>query len=78
VLQVFRDDALRAELAGMGEDRRAIALEVLAVLDPGRSVGEELGKPALALLERPRAASLVELRPCAKRIIWPWFQNDLE
>jgi hypothetical protein len=54
MLAVFRYDALRTELAGMGEDRRAVALQVLAVLDARRSVGEELGQPVLALPEGAR------------------------
>jgi hypothetical protein len=55
---VLRDDAFRPELAGMREDRSAVAFEVLAVLDPGRRLGEQLFEPGLAFLERARAPVL--------------------
>jgi hypothetical protein len=42
MLAVFRHDALAPEIAGMGEDGRAVAIEVLAVLDPGPRPGELL------------------------------------
>jgi len=42
-----------SQLAGVGEDCRAVALKVLAVLDPGQCTCEELFEPCLALLERP-------------------------
>jgi hypothetical protein len=49
-------------LQGMSGDGGAVALYVLAVLDPCRRLGEQLFEPGLALLERPRAAVLaVEL-----------------
>jgi hypothetical protein len=51
-------DTYSAELAGMGEDRRAVALEVLAVLDPRRGAGEDLGEPALASRVRGRQSSV--------------------
>jgi hypothetical protein len=51
MLPVLRHDALRTKAAGVREDGRAVALKVLAVLDPGRSLGEEFGEPALTLLE---------------------------
>src|SRR6202035_549456 len=58
MLAVLRDDALAADLAGMGEDRRAVAFEVFAVLDPRRGLGEEPFEPSLALLERSRSPIL--------------------
>jgi hypothetical protein len=54
MLAVLRHNALCSQPASMGEDRRAVAFEALAVLDPGRGVGEKLGEPVLALLEGPR------------------------
>jgi hypothetical protein len=36
---VLRDDALKAELAGVREDGRAVAVEVPAIVDPGRGLG---------------------------------------
>jgi hypothetical protein len=40
MLAVLRNDALNAELAGMREDGRTVALEMLAVLDTGRGFAE--------------------------------------
>jgi hypothetical protein len=48
---VLRNDVFVAELAGMGEDGRAVALEVLAELDPGRRLGEQPFEPGFAFLE---------------------------
>jgi hypothetical protein len=84
MLPVLRHDALGAELAGMREDGRAVALQVLAILDPGRRLGEELRESGLALLKRPRAPVLaVELEEIegieaaylkgeAAPRSWPW------
>jgi hypothetical protein len=58
VLAVLGDDALGPELAGMGEDRRAVAFEVLAVADPGRRLGEQPFEPGLPLRERSRSPIL--------------------
>ena len=44
---------LRTEPAGVGEDRGAVALQVLGVVDPRSRLRQELGEPCLALLERP-------------------------
>ena len=50
---MLRDDALAAELAGMRKDGRPVALEVLAVLDPGGCFG---------LIERRRITVLFAVR----------------
>jgi hypothetical protein len=54
VFAVLRDDALATQLAGMRENRRAVALNVLAELDSGPRIGEQLCQLGLALLEWPR------------------------
>jgi hypothetical protein len=41
VLAVLRDDAFATQLAGMREDGRAVALNVLAELDCGPRIGEQ-------------------------------------
>src|ERR1700686_2309848 len=63
MLAVLRDDAFGAEPAGMREDGRAVALNVLAILDSRRRLREELCQLGLALLELPRAPVLaIELQ----------------
>jgi hypothetical protein len=42
---VFGNDALGAELAGMRKDGRAVTLQMLAVLDPRRRLGEQPFEP---------------------------------
>jgi hypothetical protein len=59
---VLRDDAFATQLAGMREDGRAVALNVLAELDAGPRIGEQPFEPRLALIERLRSPVLaVEL-----------------
>ena len=65
---VLRDNALKAELACMRKDRRAVALDVLSELDPGRRLGEQLFEPGLARVERSRAPVLsIELEQARLR-----------
>jgi hypothetical protein len=50
---MLRDDALKAELAGMLEHGHAdLALHMLIVLDAVACFGQQLGKPGLAGVER--------------------------
>ena len=55
MLAVLRHDTLRAELAGVGEDCRPVALKVLAVLYPRRWPAEQLLQLGLPLREPPRS-----------------------
>jgi hypothetical protein len=58
----LRDDAFTAERAGMFEDGRAIADEMLIEGNTVADASEELGEPRLALLERlPAEVGAVEL-----------------
>jgi hypothetical protein len=57
---MFGYDAFAAEFARVREDGRAVALKVLAILNPGGRLAEELFEPSLAsqlpagALPRPR------------------------
>jgi hypothetical protein len=63
VVAVLGYNALQTALAGMGEDGRTVALEVLSELDPERRFVEQLFEPGLAGIERPGAPVLaVELQ----------------
>jgi hypothetical protein len=77
VLAVLRHDAFGAEPAGLGEDRGAVALEMVRVPDAGRRVGEEPGQPTLAHLERPGppvlALDLQEVEGGSRRRRWPGY-----
>jgi hypothetical protein len=50
---VLGNNAFKPELAGMGEDRRALAFKVLAVLHPGPRLAKQLLQLGLAVLKRP-------------------------
>jgi hypothetical protein len=53
VLSVFRDDPLKSQLAGVLEDGRAVAVDVLVELDAwAGELAQEMLEPALALLQR--------------------------
>jgi len=47
MLAVFRHDALGPELAGMGEDGRAVALQVLAIWIPTGALARSFASRAL-------------------------------
>src|SRR6516164_972744 len=48
----LRDDAFEAELAGMGEDGRAVAFDMLVEPDAGAGLGHDRGERGLADLKR--------------------------
>jgi hypothetical protein len=50
--EALRDNALAPERAGVLEDRRALAGEMLIEGDPIRNAAEEIGEHRLALLKR--------------------------
>jgi hypothetical protein len=69
---VLGNNAFETKLAGMREDRWAVAFKVLAVLDAGRRLGDELFEPRLALLEGPGppvfAVELEQIEGIEKRL----------
>jgi hypothetical protein len=73
VFAVLRNDALAAELAGVGKDRRAVALQMLAILDPGPGLAEQFLQSCLALLKRTGplvlAVELQQIKGIQERLI---------